>query len=176
MFAPATPPPASFRTYGVIRPDGRLLEIEFDRDPTSDDLERIFAQMQPGRRLPDPPQGLTGGLGKITQTAPAWGELEPVWSSPTWSNQQIAKAKAMMRWRTKPKDFDSYAWEEGFARAAQPWQVEERGRFFGRRISYAAGATVGGFLLTFGALALLLWSWRFVLARIRELSNAFRGK
>src|SRR5437867_4103381 len=83
LFTPAIPASASFKTYTVAAPDGRVLEIQFDRTPTEADLERIFAHTQPGGRLADPPLGLNGGLGKVIQTAPSWGELEPMWRSLT---------------------------------------------------------------------------------------------
>jgi hypothetical protein len=176
LFTPATPTSASFKTYTVAAPDGRVLEIQFDRIPTEDDLERIFAHMQPGGRLVDPPQGLTGGLGKVTQTAPSWAELEPMWRSLTWNNQQVAKAKAMLHWSSKPTDLESYTWDKRSSLAAQPWQVEGKRKLLAKRILFASGGAVAGFLLTFIALALLVWSWRFLLARIRELSDAMRGK
>jgi hypothetical protein len=50
--------------------------------------------------------------------------------------------------------------------------VSYRGRLFG----YGVGGAALGFGATLGLLAAMGWMWRFLLARIRELADAVRGK
>jgi hypothetical protein len=122
------------------------------------------------------PSSINGKARSIIQIAPAWAEVEDISKSLTWHNRKIAEARAMVRYGSYHDKMDSYIWERREALANTPWLVEESGTFFLNRLYsgalYASVCFVGAFL----ALLFISWFWRFFLARIRELSEAIRGK
>ena len=175
VLSTSPPPGVSLKTFAVSAPDGQVLEIQLDTTPTKEDLEAIFAQVNAGG-AGTAPRGMAGRLGKVVQKAPRWANLEPMWASFTWSNQQVAEAKALLRFSAKPDEAGGSAWERRLPVSFQPWQIEERGRLWARRSGAAIAGLVGGFLLALGTLASVAWAWRFLLARIREVSDAVRGR
>ncbi len=102
--------------------------------------------------------------------------MAPLWEPASWRNRSIATAKALVRYKDKPEGAWSGSWEVRYVEAARPWVIEERGAFLAKRAGAVVAGLVGGFLAAFLALALLAWTWCFLLARIRELSSAVRGK
>lgn len=165
---------ATFKTYKVTSPDGRVLEIQYDRAPSEGDLDKIFAQLASRETVST--SGLTGSLKKVTQITPAWSELEPIWHTLAWSNQNVATAKALLRLQEKPTDITESMWDQRFVVAAWPWQIEQAYRLAVRKGGAAAGAAIAGLLFAFIAVTFITWVWYFLLARIRELSAAVRGK
>ena len=117
-----------------------------------------------------------GNITKVTQVAPPWSELEAIWEPLTWQNQRVAKAKALLHYDSNPSSFESYAWDGRFVAASEPWHVEEAGQFLLRRLQGAAIGGAGGFGAVFAFLLLLSWLWKFLLARLREVSDAIRGR
>ena len=71
---------------------------------------------------------------------------------------------------------DSTIWSQKESLANEPWLVEESGEFVLNRLYGGSVYASLGFTITLPFLLLLSWSWRFLLARIRELSDAVRGK
>ena len=82
----------------------------------------------------------------------------------------------MSHYESNPAEFESYVWRERSTIAARAWDVETTASYRGRLFGYGLGGAAFGFGATLGLLALMGWTWRFLLARIRELSDAFRGK
>jgi hypothetical protein len=97
------------------------------------------------------------------------------WDNSQTANRQTAKAKAMLLYESNPSG-DTITWEHRGELAARPWDVEEPAHLLRRRLQFAALGVVLGFAAAFGSLALLAWSWDFLLARIRELSDAIRRR
>jgi len=139
---------------------------EFDR--------RLSDSFQP-RPLPTPPS-LEGKVSSIVQVAPAWSEVKSLASSLTWQNRQIAEAKALIRYETRPGDVYSYDWDARQATSSRAWQIEESSDFNMRRTKVATIAAAAGFGVSIGVLMTCSWLWGALLRRVRELSNAMRGR
>jgi len=122
------------------------------------------------------PPSLKGKAKNIVQIAPAWSEVEDISKSLTWHNKRIAEAKAMLLYGSYYDKMDSHIWEQKESLANSPWLVEESGEFFLKRLYGGSVYASVSFAVTFLFLLLISWSWRFLLARIRELSDAIRGK
>jgi hypothetical protein len=169
----------SVKKYRVTDVDGRVLQIERTDTPTEADLEPLFglvaASLGQLSRSQLPPQ-LERTIGEVRQVSPGWNDLPPLWRSLTFTNQQAAEAKAMLRYESKPNSVADHTWNQRFQTAATLWQIEEvRTRRLHMAV-FGAGGAVGGFTGALIALALVSWMWCFLLARIRELSDALRGK
>jgi hypothetical protein len=122
------------------------------------------------------PENLRGKFTNIRQVAPAWSEVEAISHSLTWQNQETAEAKAMMHYDSYFDGMNSYIWKEKETLSNRPWIIEEKNDFYLKKlysgVVYAATAFVASLL----CLLLLSWSWKFLLARIREVADAIRGK
>ena len=134
-------------------------------------LESAF-QRKP---IPTPP-GLEGKVSNIFQIAPSWADVESLASELTWSNRKTAEARAMLRYETRPESVYSFEWETRDATAQRHWQIEENFDFEMRRVGTAAVAAAVGFGASFGALLGCSWLWGALLRRVRELSNAVKGR
>lgn len=134
-------------------------------------LESAFAPKQ----IPTP-TNLEGRFRDIVQTTPAWTEVERLATGLTWSNRQVAEARALLRYENRPGLVYAFQWDDRFVTAERPWQVEEPGAFQTRRVETATAAGAFGFCATFAVLVGCSWLWGASLRRVRELSNAFRGK
>jgi hypothetical protein len=115
-------------------------------------------------------------LGNVRQISPGWDDLWPLWLQLKFGNKEIAEARAMLRYESKPEAVDDYDWNQRFVCAARSWQVEEANALRLKKARFAATGAVAGFVTAFVSLVVLAWLWRFVLDRVRELSNAFRGR
>lgn len=122
------------------------------------------------------PANLQGKFSNIVQTAPAWTEVERLATGLTWSNRQVAEARALLRYESRPGSVYSFQWGERFVTAQRPWQIEEAGAFQIRRVGTAAAAGFVGFCSSLAVLLGCSWLWGAFIRRVRELSNAFRGK
>jgi hypothetical protein len=122
------------------------------------------------------PSSINGKAKSIVQIAPAWSEVEEISRPLTWHNRQIAEAKAMLRYGSYHDKMDSYIWERREALANTSWLVEESGTVFLNRLYSGALYALVCFVVAFISLFLISWLWRFFLARVRELSDAIRGK
>lgn len=176
IFSPPVGVTAPRHTYLLSAADGRLLEIDMDDPPTDAEAEPVFAAAAAVGSLSSPPPTLKGKLGKVVQIAPAWSELQPLWAALVWSNKQVAEARALRRYSERPETYPAYQWDRRIAEAAKPWQLESRSRLLMGRFGYAVGGAIGAFLVMLLLLAALVWSWHFLLARIREVSQAVRGR
>lgn len=177
-YSPAESKTASLETYEVKAADGRKLEVELDRLPTKAELEPLFVHAGTGAQLlrDQLPKQLVQRLGKVTQTAPGWDDLRPLWQPLEFSNKEIAEAKAMLRYESKPDAVSGYDWNRRFVAASASWQVEEVRTFRLKRMQFAAIGAAAGFVAAFVSVLILAWLWHFLLDRIREMSSAFRGK
>lgn len=133
---------------------------------------KLTEAFQP-KPLPIPPS-LKGKAKSIVQIAPAWSGVQDITKSLIWYNKRIAEAKAMLHYDSYHKKMDSYIWEEKESLAHEPWLIEETSQLVLNRLYGGSVYAFGGFVVTF--LLLIFWSWRFLLARIRELSDAIPGK
>jgi hypothetical protein len=106
----------------------------------------------------------------------AWAEIEGAWSSLTWHNRRIAEARALRQFDSRPSGVSLSDWDNRFRGSEERWQVQESVTFQFQRVAYAVGAAGGAFVLVLLALALCGWLWRATLARIKEVSNAVRGR
>ena len=82
----------------------------------------------------------------------------------------------MLHYESPPAQYESLTWDARHTLARRPWDVEEPRQLRSRRVGYAALGAASGFGLTLIVLALLVWLWRFFLARLREIADAVRGK
>jgi len=119
------------------------------------------------------PQGLLAGK---TPELPAWVTVETIWKQLTYQNQQVATAKTMLHYDSNPEGFESYVWERRRTIAAEPWHIEEPSQFQRRQIGFATGGGAVGFSVGLGFFLFLSWLWKFFLARLRDVSNAIRGR
>ncbi len=159
----------------VVTCTGAFL-VERKGDPASD-IRAVEGRLQEAytpKEIPVP-ASLVGKFTTITEVAPAWSEVEAVWEGLHWKNREIAKAKALLHYTESPEPY-SYVWQDRQRIAAQAWFLEESGELWGRRATAAACGGTIAFAVSLGFLALVGWLWRFFLARLREISNAVRGK
>ncbi len=106
-------------------------------------------------------------------------EIDKITSSLVYTNQRIAKAKALLLYfkeNPKPSDsYDSYLWENRFDISKQDWTIQN----FSSRILTSTGIGFGIFfassIVTYLILTIVPWLWYFLLNRISELSQAIRG-
>jgi hypothetical protein len=146
-------------------------------DPASSIAEaerQLAAAFQP-RALPTP-ASLEGKVSNIVQLAPAWSDVESIASKLTWQNRQVIEAKGLARYESRPSDVYSFDWQNRNVKAAQALVAEESSVFFVRLAQSAAVAAVGGFAVSLALLSACAWLWAALLRRIRELSNAVRGR
>ncbi len=150
--------------YRLSGPNGEIIFVEGPSDPNTSEVERIVAELSQKNQK------------TYVSWDSAWVAVQPLWSSLTYSNTQIAEAKALLHFDVKPAAASSYDWDYRFRTSKQPWHRQEVVEYQSQRSLYAAGAGVGAFLLVLLLLGAGGWLWRALLARIRELANAFRGK
>jgi hypothetical protein len=112
----------------------------------------------------------------VTQVSPGWDDLRPLWQPLKFGNQQIAEARTMLRYESKPGAVSDYEWNRRFVVAAELWQVQELGALRLKKARFTIIGVVAGFVVAFVSLVALAWLWHFLLDRVRELSRAFRGE
>jgi hypothetical protein len=122
------------------------------------------------------PENLKGKFKNIRQIAPAWSEVEAISHVLTWQNQEIAEAKAMMHYDSYFDGMNSYIWKEKETLSSSPWIIEENNDFYLRKLYSGVAYAAAAFVATLLCLLLGSWSWKFLLARIREVADAIRGK
>lgn len=161
-----SPKPAnkSRAIYRLSGPKGELLFVEGPADPNTSEVERIVAELY------------QRGSKQYVSLDSAWTEVQTIWADLTWSNRQVAEARALRQFDSRPGSASLYDWDNRFRKSKAQWQVQEVAAFQSQRALYAAGAAVGAFVVVILVLAVCGWLWRGMLARIRELSNAIRGK
>jgi len=154
-----------------------VLQVQRSGDPSAliKEAEGKLSKAFEPKPIPVP-GNLRGKFTNIRQITPAWSEIKETTEALTWQNQQIAEAKAMMHYDSYFDKMDSYVWQDRESLSNKPWFVEETSQFYLRKfysgLTYAAIAFVATLLF----IVLLSWSWKFLLARIREVSDAIRGK
>lgn len=149
--------------YRLSGPKNELLFVEGPTDLNTTELEGIVAELyQSGRK-------------QYVSNDGAWADVQSAWAKLTWSNRQIAEAKALAEFDLKPSDVSTYDWDRRFRKSKDPWQVQEVAAFQAQRALYATGAALLTFVVIVLLLAIFGWLWRAMLDRIRELANAFRG-
>jgi hypothetical protein len=118
----------------------------------------------------------------IVQIAPAWSEITKISNSFTWLNEDIFKAKALVKYDEVVKDNSppvgvySYDWDRRYEKSSEAWSIQEDSSYYIEKAKMAIVGGVGGAVTTLVVLWLLAWGWQFLLTRIRELSEAIRGK
>lgn len=163
---PDSPKPAekSRALYRLSGPKGELLFVEGPADPDTSEIERIVGELY------------KTGTKQYVALDSAWSEVQAGWANLTWHNKQIAETKALREFPSKPSGASSYDWDNRFRKINGPWQVQEPMAFQIQRITYILGAAISTFVAVILFLAACGWLWRATLARIREFSNAVRGK
>lgn len=161
-----SPKPAdkSRALYELSGPKGERLVVEGPATPSTSEIERIVWQLHQTERK------------QYVSLDSAWTEVQTIWADLTWRNQRIAEAKALRKFDSKPGSASSYDWDSRFRTSKDQWQVQDIAAFQSQRALYTAGSAVGTFAAVLLFLAVCGWLWRGLLARIRELSNAIRGK
>ncbi len=93
---------------------GRRLDIELVTAPSENALEYLYAQVGASRALSraEVSRSFDSYVGAITQIAPAFNDLSPLWSALVYQNQQTAKARAMSHYDSNPAEIESYVWLE----------------------------------------------------------------
>lgn len=105
----------------------------------------------------------------------------------TPDNANLARAKAMIRFRRNPDPSNSYAWENRFKLREKPFRIIDTSGRLARTLTFSGLALIASTVLLwpFAVLVQLTWyyilegvplGWHFILERITELSDAFRGK
>ena len=190
------------RTFQVVGPDGASLEVRGSESPTEDQLDGLF-KLAPALRGSDSPRTMLGatrkrwpieygdktdrqleegisrkysGVYAVRVMSPSWTDVERVWDGLQWDNRKTAKAKALSKFGTSPVASESSAWEYRQEDAGRSWMVEERSTLWARRAGYGAAFGLAAFAATLAVLAAIAWIWRFLLARLREVSDAVRGR
>lgn len=161
-----SPKPAnkSRALYRLSGPKGELLFVEGPADPNTSEVERIVAEL------------FQKGTKQYVSLDSAWTEVQTIWADLTWGNREVAEAKALRQFESKPASASSYDWDSRFRKSKDEWKIQEPAAFQSQRALYTAGAAVGTFVAVIVVLAVCGWLWGGLLARIRELSNAIRGK
>lgn len=139
------------------------------------DAESKFSKAFEPKSIPVP-EKLKGKFTNIEQLTPEWSEIEKIAEPLTWHNKQIVEAKAMLRYDFYIEKMDRYVWQERESLANEPWETEETNQFYLRKFLGGLAYAAIGFVATLIFLVLISWSWKFLLARIREVSDAIRGK
>lgn len=168
----------AIKKYVISDPDGRVLQVERGIVPNETELESLFALVASRSQVSRSqlPQGLQGTVGGVRQVKPGWNDLPPLWQSFTFSNQRIAEGRAALRYESRPSSLNEYTWNQRFEAAARPWELEEPQAHRLRVAVFGVAGAAGSFVVVFVSLLLASLAWGFLLERIRELSNAFRGK
>ena len=160
----AAPTPPAIEEDGSVRLSTVLADPDFKKLSCAEQQEFIAEVL----RYPSARNDMN--------TLPPWAEISAWWSHLQPANQRIATAKAELRHPMAPVGRSLIDASLRCEVAARPWVIEERHTFWGR-VALAAGA---GAVLAAGGTSLLLltfsWLWHFFLARVRELSDAVRGK
>lgn len=161
-----TPKPAdkSRALYRLSGPKGELLFVEGPSDPNIPEVERIVRELYEKKNK------------QYVAHDSAWTEIQSAWSGLTWGNRQIAEAKGLLKFDSKPTGTSSYDWDNRFRSSKGQWRIQEAVAFQAQRAMYTLGGAVGTFIAALLVLAVFGWLWGATLARIRELANAVRGK
>jgi hypothetical protein len=81
----------------------------------------------------------------------------------------------MLRYDFYIEEMNSYFWQERESFANKPWEIEETNQFYLRKFFGGLTYAAIGFVATLLFLMFISSSWKFLLARIREVSDAIRG-
>lgn len=150
--------------YELSVPNGEKLTVEGPSVSLTAEVERIIWELRKKDKTHN------------VDFTSVWDEVTPFFALLTYSNRQIANAKAMLYFDSKPPPVSSYDWDNHFRTSKEPWHVQESTHYYSTRVLYSLGAGTLAFIAVFAALIACGCLWRAVLARIRELFNAFRGK
>lgn len=148
--------------FVLEKPDGTKLVVEANKEIKPRHIELAADSM------------MSTGRKSFVSVDSAWSEIEPSWKNLTWSNSRLAQRLALAKFPSKPTTVSSYDWEARYNDGE--FTTEEALSFNLRRAGYAGAAFLGTFLLVVLSLAACGWLWRALLARVRELSRAMRGK
>ena len=106
-------------------------------------------------------------------------KIEEITGPLVYTNQRIAKAKALLRFDENPipsYSFDYSLWTNRFDISKQDWKIQS----FSSRILTGTGIGFGVFFATtiiaYLILTIVPWLWYCLLNRISELSQAIRGR
>jgi hypothetical protein len=111
--------------------------------------------------------------------APSWDKIGTITRPLIYTNEKIAKAKALLRCQANPipsGSLENYLWENRFDISKQDWKIQSIGS---RILGSTFVATIAFFvsiIVTYLTLTIGTWLWYFLLNRISELSQAIRGK
>jgi predicted PurR-regulated permease PerM len=118
-------------------------------------------------------------MGEMTMPGCSWDELEIATSTLTIENEITAIAKALTRYKEKPKNMPTWGeniWDEREIISNRDWEVQSLSSkimaCIGVAFVYLCFTSISVFLL----LIFIPCLWYFLLERIGELSNALRGK
>ena len=138
------------------------------------DAESKFSKAFELKSIPVP-EKLKGKITTIEQLTPEWSEIEKISEPLTWHNKRILDAKAMLRYDFYIENMNRHIWQERESFANEPWEIEETNQFYLRKFLGGLTYAAIGFVATLLLLMLISWSWKFLLTRIREVSDAIRG-
>lgn len=159
-------------------PSGALLEVHFNGTPSEEELSQVGPHMAAVSTTPG--QVTSGPLAKkivgVYQLAPPWSVPQALSQGLYWRNREIADARAMSRYSRRPDDAAEHIWNDRARVSALPWIVEEPNTLLLRRLVYGVAAAASTLAVVVLIPLVMGMIWRFLLNRIRELSNAFRGR
>jgi hypothetical protein len=108
--------------------------------------------------------------------APSWEQIERVSDRLTWSNEQIAKARAMTYLDSNPDPYSPNLWQKRLERAKESFTICNTPERIFRSVRFGALALALSVPLSWLMTLLLSWFWYFFLDRVYELSSAVRSK
>ncbi|MGH9339386.1 MAG: hypothetical protein ACRD1R_07325 [Acidobacteriota bacterium] len=94
----------------------------------------------------------------------------------TPSNAALAKAKALVYFDQNLDSHGSYAWDHRFELSKEPFRIIDTPARLARMFGFTILSLFISIFLLWLCLVLLSWLWYFILDRVEELSDAFRGK
>ncbi len=117
---------------------------------------------------------VSAGHAEFVLVESAWTEAEEWWKGLTGLNCIAAERMALVQFPSKPEGVSIHAWSMRYSDAE--FEIEETLTFNFRRTGYVAATLAAVFAILLILIAALGWLWRSFLARVRDLSQAWRGE
>ena len=109
-----------------------------------------------------------------------WVNIDQITEPLNYSNEKIAKAKALVHFKKNPLSSTDYLWsdlwEKRFEVSKQNWKIETFKSKIFKSLGLGVVALVGSVIIVFLILLIIPWLWYFLLERLSEVSQAIRGK
>lgn len=121
----------------------------------------------------------TGETIKLVDLGPTWEKIDQITNSLIYTNEKIAKAKALLHYEENPipsYSWWAYLWENRYTIGNQDWKIQSYSSRIVISLRIALLSCIGSIVVILLILTLMPWLWYFLLDRISELSQAIQGK